>query len=41
MKEEIEETKATSFAEIMKQQLEKYLDNMTVEIQTDLNLKQK
>ena len=29
-----EEVKATSFAEIMKQELEKSLDNMTVEIQT-------
>jgi len=29
-----EEAKATSFAEIMKQELEKSLDHMTVEIQT-------
>lgn len=34
IKEEIEEAKATSFAEIMKQQLEQSLDSMAVEIQT-------
>jgi len=34
IKEEIKEAKTTSFAEIMKQELEKSLDNMTTEIET-------